>query len=134
MKLRLPMTLCIACLMVTPALADGPLDEGQLGTLITGNTLYVEVPPGAPGAPDGGTAPIHYGMDGSAKVKLPAGLELVGTWSLDGDQYCIDWENGPKNSCSRLTRVDDGFLILDVASQAPRGVVRKIAVGNAEGL
>ena len=49
-----------------PALAANPISQDQLETLITGNTLYVTVPAGAPGAPDGGVAPIYFGADGSA--------------------------------------------------------------------
>lgn len=129
----LPLALGLS-LLSTGALADGALTAPQLDMLITGNTLYVQVPAGAPGAPDGGTAPIFYSTDGAAAARLPAGLTLVGTWAMEGNRYCIDWDNGPKNSCSQLSRTKSGFVILDVKEQAPRGVVTHIAVGNPENL
>jgi len=128
-----PLTVGLAISPVI-ALADDMLTEAQLDALITGNTLYVEVPAGAPGAPDGGTAPIYYNPNGSAAARLPAGLTLEGTWAMQGDRYCIDWDNGPKNSCSELTRTDAGFVIVDVKERAPRGIVTRIATGNPENL
>lgn len=116
------------------ALAAEPLTPEQLNTLITGNTLYVEVPAGAPGAPDGGTAPIYYAEDGSAAALLPAGLKLIGKWALEGDRYCIDWDNGPQNSCSQLIRTADGFVVMDANLGEPRGVVKRLATGNPEDL
>lgn len=115
-------------------MANEVMDNAQLSALITGNTLYVDIPAGAPGAPDGGTAPIHYAKDGSAAALLPAGLKLVGTWALKDSQYCIDWDNGPKNSCTQLVRGADGFIVMDVSSGEPRGMVKRIATGNAEDL
>lgn len=120
--------------LATAALADTKMDAAQLSALVSGNTLYVDIPAGAPGAPDGGTAPIYYDTDGAATALLPAGLKLVGTWALDGDQYCIDWDNGPKNSCTQLIRSKAGFAVMDAATGDPRGVVTRIATGNPEGL
>ncbi len=116
------------------AMAAEQMDTAQLHALITGNTLYVDVAPGTPGAPDGGIAPIYYANDGAAAAQLPAGLKLIGTWAIDGDQYCIDWDNGPKNSCTKLVRTDAGFQVMDAAKNEPRGVVTRIATGNAENL
>lgn len=118
----------------TAAIAGETMNTSQISALITGNTLYVEIPAGAPGAPEGGTAPIYYSSDGSAAAKLPAGLKLVGTWKLDDGRYCIDWENGPKNSCTQLVRGADGFIVMDTALGEPRGLVKRISVGNAENL
>ena len=117
-----------------PALASDLLGSAELGPLITGNTLYVTMPAGAPGAPDGGIAPIYYGTDGSASAQLPAGMKLVGTWEMAEDGYCIDWENGPKNSCSTLVRTSESFVIIDQATGDPRGQVFTIATGNPEEL
>ena len=126
--------LLATALIGSTAVADETMDAAQLSALITGNTLYVDVPAGAPGAPDGGTAPIYYGEDGSAAAQLPAGLKLVGTWKFEEDSYCIDWDNGPKNSCSQLVRGSDGFIVMDAAQAAPRGMITRIATGNAEDL
>ncbi|MEP5730151.1 MAG: hypothetical protein ABJL67_12365 [Sulfitobacter sp.] len=116
------------------ALADAQLSGEQLDTIVKGNTLYVEIPAGAPGAPDGGIAPIYYAADGGATVKLPAGRVLVGTWAIEGDSYCIDWDNGPQNSCTQLVRQSDMFVVMDAAKGEPRGTVSRIQTGNPEGL
>jgi len=116
------------------AAANEPFTADQLGPLIAGNTLYVTIPAGAPGAPDGGVAPIFYGTDGTAAAQLPAGPKLVGTWQMTEKGYCVDWDNGPKNSCSALVRGEDSFLIMDQANGTPRGQVFAIATGNPENL
>lgn len=137
MKNKTTIGLClvfVAGMFGTAAVADETMNGVQLSALITGNTLYVDVPAGAPGAPGGGTAPIYYSDDGLAVAQLPAGLKLVGTWALEADQYCIDWENGPKNSCSQLLRGPNGFMLRDAETGEPRGLVTRIATGNAEGL
>ncbi|WP_299733938.1 hypothetical protein [uncultured Tateyamaria sp.] len=135
MKLKFLISMTVAtALLGGAAFAQETMDAAQLDALVTGNTLYVDIPAGAPGAPDGGTAPIYYGVDGSAAAQLPAGPKLVGTGALDGDQYCIDWENGPQNSCTQLMRTADGFVVMDANLGEPRGLVTLIAVGNPEDL
>jgi len=131
---KLPIFILAAGLAGSGAIAAEPLTTEQLSALITGNTLYVEVPAGAPGAPDGGTAPIYYAEDGTAAVLLPAGLKLVGRWTLEDNRYCIDWDNGPKNSCTQLIRAAQGFVVMDANLGEPRGVVTRFATGNPEGL
>lgn len=128
------LTFIAATLLATAATADQPMDATQLGTLITGNTLYVTLPVGAPGAPEGGVAPIYYGADGSAAAQLPSGHKLIGSWAMAEAGYCIDWENGPKNSCSSLMRSDDSYHITDAATGDLRGEVFTIAFGNPERL
>jgi len=126
--------LIVSAAIGTAAFADNAMDTAQLDALVSGNTLYVDIPAGAPGAPDGGTAPIYYAEDGAATALLPAGLKLVGTWAIEGDTYCIDWDNGPKNSCTQIVRNADGFVVMDVKSGEPRGLVTRIATGNPEAL
>ncbi|MEM9342272.1 MAG: hypothetical protein AAGA87_04450 [Pseudomonadota bacterium] len=127
--------LSLAVLMAAgPALAVEPIGPDQLKTLITGNTLYVSLPAGVPGAPEGGIAPIYFAVDGAATAKLPAGLTLIGTWEFAAEGYCVDWDNGPKDSCSSISRGADSFMIMDAKSGEPRGQVFTIATGNAEQL
>lgn len=116
------------------ASAETPMDRAQLDALLTGNTLYIAVPPGGPGGPDGGMAPFKYGADGSAVAVLPAGMTLIGTWSLAEDHYCVDWDNGPKNSCTRLLKTVDGVQMIDHATGDARGMIDSIRPGNPEGL
>lgn len=118
----------------TMAAAEEIMDTAQLNALIMGNTLYVQISAGAPGATDGGTAPIYYAENGSAAALLPTGLKLVGSWTLFENKYCIDWDNGPKNSCTQLVRTSDGFVVLDAGLGEPRGIISTIAVGNPEDL
>ncbi|ABD54213.1 hypothetical protein [Jannaschia sp. CCS1] len=120
--------------MASGAIAAETMDTEQLSAIIAGNTLYVDIPAGAPGAPDGGTAPIYYSMDGSTTAQLPAGLTLIGTWRLEDGAYCIDWDNGPQNSCTQLIRGADGFIVMDPTLGEPRGMVTRIVTGNAEDL
>lgn len=127
------LTLAVA-LAANTAMADQGPTQDQLSILITGNTLYVTIPAGAPGAPEGGVAQIYFGRDGAARAALPAGQTLIGTWSLGEIGYCIDWENGPRNSCSVLTRAGDSFVVTDAASGDPRGRVFTISMGNPENL
>lgn len=133
MKTHLSLAALLAAMTQT-AFANEPLGNVQLESLIIGNTLYVSVPAGSPGAPDGGIAPIYYGADGTAAAQLPAGPKLIGTWQLSNKGYCVDWENGPKNSCSSLVRGKESFLILDQATGDPRGQVFTIKTGNPENL
>ncbi len=114
--------------------AETTLDAAQLDGLLTGNTVYIAVPPGGPGGENGGMAPFKYGGDGTASARLPAGLTLVGSWTIDGDQYCVDWDNGPRNSCSRLVKDGEAIRIVDAASGEPRGAIDHIRPGNPEGL
>ena len=107
---------------------------GKDRELITGNTLYVRTGPGAPGEADPAIAPIFFGADGAARARLPSGDPLSGAWALARGGYCIDWENGPQESCSHLARAADSFLLHDAATGDLRGAVFTIATGNAENL
>lgn len=134
MKTTVHSMILAGSLAAFPALAGETLKRDQITTLIAGNTLYVQIPPGAPGAPDGGVAPIYYGSDGYAAAVLPTGLKLIGAWGMADNGYCVDWKNGPKNSCSILARAPDHFVILDASTSNPRGTVHRIVTGNPEGL
>lgn len=134
-------TLLSAALIAVPlsALADGhqtkEFSTEQHEALLSGNTVYLAVPPGGPGGPDGGIAPVKYGADGSAAAVLPAGMTLVGTWRLEDSHYCVDWDNGPKNSCTEIRRTEDGGLALfEIEEGQPRGSIERIVPGNPEGL
>ena len=116
------------------AAAPTTLDRAQMDGLLTGNTAYIHVPPGGPGGPNGGLAFAYYGGDGRASFKLPTGTVLKGTWSLKADHYRADWENGPKNSCTKVIRMPGSVLVVDLATGQTRGTIAKIVPGNAEKL
>lgn len=119
---------------VAPAAANDTLTTDQLEILITNNTLYITVSEGSPGTPNGGVAVIFYGQDGIAKALLPSGSKCVGTWKIFETEYCINWENGPRNSCSTLVRLDDNFILVDTRAGNVRGEVSTISTGNSENL
>ncbi|MEM7642291.1 MAG: hypothetical protein AAF366_07150 [Pseudomonadota bacterium] len=130
----LTMVTMMGALTAAAATAETVLDEARLDGLLTGNTVYITVPPGGPGGDAGGLAPFWYGGDGSAAVKLPVGTTLVGTWRIEGDHYCADWQNGPQNSCSRLVKDGATIRFFDATSGEPRGAIDHIRPGNPEGL
>ncbi len=107
------------------------MHKDQLDGLLTGNTLYVDLPADAQGA---GTCMLYHGADGRAALKLPAGQTLVGTWSLKADHYVVDWVNGPKNGLWALERSDGKIALIEIASGKSRGQVTKLVPGNAESL
>lgn len=115
-----------AILAAGTAQAETRLGAEQLDGLLTGNTVYLETP--------AGEAPVLYGADGRAAALLPDGTALVGTWSIDADGYCIDWENGPKGSCTRATRMPGAIALTDAATGDPRGRILRVVPGNPEDL
>jgi hypothetical protein len=114
--------------------AQTTLDAQQIDGLLTGNTVYLEIPPGGPGGPNGGLVPFLYGADGRAVAKLPSGTTLIGTWKIHSDHYAVDWSNGPKNSCSRVIKSDGEIGMFDYQKGALRGHVSRIVPGNPENL
>lgn len=129
-------TAVMTFVVASPVLAQeaATLNDEQLDALLTGHTLYIAVPPGPAGGPDGGIAPFKYGADGSASAALPAGVTLVGTWSIIDGQYCVDWDNGPKGSCTSLRKKDETIELFDTNANEVRGTVERIVPGNPEDL
>jgi len=126
--------LILTTLLATGLTQAGTLNEKQLDGLLTGNTLYLNVPPGGPALPEGGIVPFKYGTDGASAARLTENLTLEGTWVLKDDHYCVDWENGPKNSCTKIVKTESGIELIDVASGDTRGTVDRIVPGNPENL
>ena len=108
------------------------LNAMQLDGLLTGNTLYLRIPPGGQALPDGGIVPFKYGADGTSAARLSEKVTLVGTWELKDDYYCVDWKNGPKNSCTRIVKTEMGIDLIDVESGDIRGTVDRVVPGNPE--
>ncbi len=128
------MTTMIAAAATTAAASETMMSNAQLDGLLTGNTLYLAIPAGGPGGPEGGTAPFLYGADGKAAVKLPVGTTLVGTWTIENDRYCVDWDNGPKNSCTQMVKSGGTISMIDPQTGENRGTVENIVPGNPESL
>lgn len=127
-------TTMLAMMTTAASASETVLNDAQLDGLLTGNTLYLAIPAGGPGGPDGGTAPFLYGADGTAAVKLPIGTTLVGNWRIENDRYCVDWDNGPKNSCTRMVKSRGAISMIDPATGEARGTVKSIVPGNPENL
>ncbi|MEL7297305.1 MAG: hypothetical protein AAGJ86_06560 [Pseudomonadota bacterium] len=123
-------------ILSTAALAGEtpPMAGAELAGLLTGNTVYILVPPKTNDESTESLVPFKFGADRSAVARLSNDTTLVGTWTIDGDQYCVDWNNGPKNSCSRLLRSSTMIRIVDAATGDPRGRIAKIVPGNPERL
>ncbi len=116
------------------ATSAATLNEAQLDGLLAGNTVYLSIPVGNPARPEGGIVPFKYGADGTASVRLSDDLTLVGTWSINSDHYCVDWSNGPKNSCTKVVKSQDGIDLVDPKSGDSRGTIERIVPGNPEQL
>ncbi len=114
----------VSLVAATAAHAETQMSDAQLDALLTGNTVYIATP--------GGEAYVYYGSDTSARAALPNGTNLVGTWAIRDGIYCIDWDNGPKNSCTRIVKSATGLAMFDEASGDPRGTVARIVPGDAE--
>ena len=108
------------------------LNKLQLDGLLTGNTVFIDLPAGGPGGPTGGVAICYFGKGGRAHFKLPTGTTLVGPWFLEVDHYRADWDNGPKNSCTRLVKSDGKINVIDATSGNLRGHITRIVPGNSE--
>ena len=126
-------TIMTAALTGTASAEETILARDQIDGLLTGNTAYVDIPAGGPAGP-GGTAPMYFGPDGRAAAALPGGISLVGAWRLGHHGYCVDWDNGPQNSCTRLHRGGGTIAMVDAASGAVRGQLAKVVPGNPESL
>lgn len=110
------------------------LNTMQIDGLLTGNTAYMDLPPGGPGGDTGGVAPFLFGTDGVAAVKFPSGKTQHGRWRIADDHYCVDWDGGLQNSCTRLVKSGGAISLFDAAKGALRGHVRNIVPGNPENL
>lgn len=107
------------------AAAETTLDRAQLDGLLTSQTVYLDTP--------GGEALIHFRADTTSFARLPNGVQMQGTWGLIDNGYCIDWVDGPQNSCTRVLRTADALRMMDIASGDPRGQITRIVPGNPEG-
>ncbi len=121
-------------LLATGTLYASTMNELQLDGLLTGNTLYLNIPAGGPALPEGGIVPFKYGADGSSSARLSQELTLVGTWKLGDDHYCVGWENGPKNSCTKIIKSEDGISLVDFTTDELRGKVDRLSPVNTEGI
>ena len=115
---RLATTL-LALGLAASAGAVQTMNAQQLDALLIDNTFFVELAAG-------GTATIHFSANGRAAGRMPGGAAFEGQWAIEDDRYCIDWNEGPQNSCTQLVRGEEDLVLIDPATGEARGVLRKI--------
>ena len=126
-------TIASAALTGAAQAEETVLARDQIDGLLVGNTAYVDIPADDQ-AGSGGTAPMYFGPDGRVAATLPSGVTLVGVWRMGHHGYCVDWDNGPQNSCTRLRRGAGVIAMVDAASGAVRGHLARVVPGNPESL
>lgn len=130
-NLKLLTTLIVLFIMSNTSAQNSEIqmDGTQLDALMTGNTLYLIEPN------SGGSIILWYGANGKAMARLPSGGLLNGTWEIKGDLSCIKWSYAPtKDSCSKLVKRNDAFVLLENGTDRLLGTVQKIVPKNVEGL
>ena len=95
----------------------------KIETLLSGNSLHLAVEPA-------GSATLHFAADGTLSALLPSGVNDTGRWTLRSpDSYCIDWANGPKESCTRIEWREGVAWLYDVSGKL-RGRVTRVVPGR----
>jgi hypothetical protein len=108
------------------------MSASDIRTLVSGNTAYLALNPGA--AAGTGDGVIYYSADGTATFKTPSGAIWHGPWILKDNTLCIDWKEQPNNPCTRYEKEGSDIVLINVATGKPRGKVVKVAPGNPEKL
>lgn len=89
---RVAAALAVAWLAAGPALAQqAPMTGAQLQELLgAGKTLAL----GGPNEGYTGTLTLNADGTGEGSAKTDAGdlIEISGTWSIEGDAFCREWE------------------------------------------
>ncbi len=108
------------------------MNADQLDGLVRGCTFYHEL---AEGSPQGeGEVAFFFGDDGRAAARLPSGKVMKGTWRIDGDVYCLDWDGGLQGSRSSLTKEAGSIVVRNAADGVVRSTIKRIVPGNSEGI
>lgn len=113
-----------------PALTAAPPGTTEA---FRGTTNYLRVFP-APGIPAEGDAVFVFLEEGRAIVRLPNGFTMRGPYRLSAAGYCVDWENGPRNSCSNVMRRGEQTVLVNPADGQVRSLIVRSVSGNPEGL
>jgi hypothetical protein len=108
------------------------LTGAEIKELISGNSVYLELTASITGAEGLGT--IYFDTLGLALYKTPKGVIWHGTWKIEGNTVCTDWQESPHNPCTKYDKRGDTITTIDVAAGVARGKVTKIVQGNAEKL
>lgn len=116
------------------AASAADLTDGEIKTLISGKTVYLEI--GGGGSVTGATGPgvIYYNADGTAVFKTPKGEMWTGKWTIKGNTGCVEWKQATTNACTRYDKQGETITLINVATGQPRGKIVKTADGNAEKL
>ncbi len=128
MTLSRLITLLVSTGLSVHAFATDLLSPDQVDGLLRGNTVFYEVPPGS-----GKIAPLYYGEDGKAAVRLPDGTAMRGPWRVVEQGTCTQWE-GRDESCWSYRKSAGEILSFKTDNPEVRSTVSRIVPGNREGL
>jgi hypothetical protein len=110
-----------------PVTGDLPvLRAAELHALLSGGRLRIHVAAG-------GIATFSFHRDGLVTGDFPDGTRDRGAWRLEDDRYCIDWERGPKGSCTLVYRDGQALVLRDPAG-ATRGTVDTSPTATVRGI
>jgi hypothetical protein len=106
--------------------AARPLEPVQLELMLAGNTVHMLV----------GDQPamLYFDPRGEVRAIFPTGTRDRGSWSVRaGGTYCVDWDKGPKRSCTTVLWQPGSVRLVDAEGQ-PRAVITRVAIGEDEAL
>jgi hypothetical protein len=104
----------------------------EVKALIAGKTVYLELAATSTGG--AGQGVIFYSLDGSALYRTASGAIWHGTWTIRGNNVCIDWKEAPNNPCTKYDKTGNTIAIINLATGQTRGKVTNAVDGNAEKL
>ena len=133
MRHSLALSLCSTLALSSFAMAQTTeLTGADITTLVSGNTLYLELPGGGPRGK--GPAAIYYSADNKVAAKFPSGQTPKGTWSIKGNSICVVWEDMPTNPCTGYRKTGDKIDVINLETGQSRGPLTKTAPGNPDKL
>jgi hypothetical protein len=119
-------------LLGTAAAAAAEMTGEEVKALITGKTVYLEL--GTTSTGGTGQGAIFYSPDGAALYRTASGAIWHGTWTIRGNNVCIDWKEAPNNACTKYDKIGSTITIVNSTTGQARGKVAKAVDGNIEKL
>lgn len=118
--------------LVGSALAED-MTGSQIKEYLAGKTVYAQTT-GASSSGQAGAIVIYLGEDGTEHQRTPSGTIMHGTWRIEGNTLCTQWNEKPAVGCARFDTTGDTVTVIDAASGKTRATIVKTAAGNAEKL
>lgn len=130
--LKIAIVLALGLGLCTTAAQANEMTGAEIKVLISGNTAYLALNPGA--AAGTGEGAIFYSTDGTATFKTPSGAIWHGPWTIKDNTVCIDWKELPNNACTRYEKQGSDILLINMATGKPRGKIVRVVPSNPEKL